>query len=137
MSSFMSKEWVRAAYDDIMLLKEINNNNNLTSIVSFHSQQAVEKSLKALLTEQEINIPKIHSLNKLFYECKNKIDLADNQIVNKLDKLYIDSRYPGDMGLLPYGKPTLEDAREFYNFALEVFEKVCNILDIKMADIQA
>ena len=31
---------------------------------------------------------------------------------------YIDSRYPGDMGLLPYGKPTLEDAKEFHEFAL-------------------
>jgi len=130
MSSFMSKEWVKAAYDDIILLEEIKNNKHLTSIIAFHSQQAIEKSLKALLIEQEINIPKIHSLNKLFNECKNQISLTDSQIVNKLDKLYIDSRYPGDMGLLPYGKPTIEDAKEFYTFAHEIFDKVCNILDI-------
>ena len=130
MSSFMSKEWVKAAYDDIILLEEIKNNKHLTSIIAFHSQQAIEKSLKALLIEQEINIPKIHSLNKLFNECKNQISLTDSQIVNKLDKLYIDSRYPGDMGLLPYGKPTIEDAKEFYTFAQDLFDKVCSILDI-------
>ena len=132
----MSKEWIKAAYNDIVLLEEIKNNKHLTSILAFHSQQAIEKSLKALLVEQKVNIPKIHSLNKLFNECKNKIDLTNNQIVNKLDKLYIDSRYPGDMGLLPYGKPTLEDAKEFYNFALEVFEEVCNILDIKLSEVK-
>jgi HEPN domain-containing protein len=126
----MSKEWVKAAYDDIILLEEIKNNKHLTSIIAFHSQQAIEKSLKALLIEQEINIPKIHSLNKLFNECKNQISLTDSQIVNKLDKLYIDSRYPGDMGLLPYGKPTIEDAKEFYTFAQDLFDKVCSILDI-------
>jgi len=132
----MSKEWVKAAYDDIILLEEIKNNKHLTSIIAFHSQQAIEKSLKALLVEQGVNIPKIHSLNKLFNECKNQIGLTDSQIVNKLDKLYIDSRYPGDMGLLPYGKPTLEDAKEFYDFALEVFERVCDILNIDMKEVK-
>ena len=52
-----------------------------------------------------------------------------------LDKLYIDSRYPGDMGLLPYGKPTTEDAKEFYEFALNIFDKVCKILDIDKKEV--
>ena len=39
------------------------------------------------------------------------------------------------MGLLPYGKPTLEDAREFYEFAISVFEKVCDILKIDKSEI--
>ena len=34
------------------------------------------------------------------------------------------------MGLLPYGRPTREDTKEFHNFALEVFDKVCLILDV-------
>jgi HEPN domain-containing protein len=119
----------------ILLLEEIKNNQHLTSIIAFHSQQAIEKSFKALLVEQDINIPKIHSLNKLFSECKNQINLTNNQIINKLDKVYIDSRYPGDMGLLPYGKPTFKDAKEFYNFTTKVFDKVCNILDIDKEEI--
>ena len=45
-----------------------------------------------------------------------------------MDDLYIESRYPGDLGLLPNGKPTIADAEEFYNFAKEIFEKVKNIL---------
>jgi hypothetical protein len=34
------------------------------------------------------------------------------------------------MGLLPYGKPTIEDAKEFFDFASYVFDKVCKILCI-------
>jgi hypothetical protein len=34
------------------------------------------------------------------------------------------------MGLLPNGKPTLKEAKEFYEFALSIFDKVCRILDI-------
>lgn len=45
-------------------------------------------------------------------------------ILKKLDELYIDARYPGDLGLLPNGKPSLEDASEFYEFAKMVHEKV-------------
>ncbi len=67
-----------------------------------------------------------------------KIDLNDNLInlIHLLDELYIDSRYPNDFGLLPYGKPTLEDAKEFYEFALTVFDKVCNILDIDKEELK-
>jgi hypothetical protein len=41
------------------------------------------------------------------------------------------------LGLLPYGKPTLDDAKEFYNFALMVFEEVCRQLDIDREELQA
>jgi len=53
----------------------------------------------------------------------------------KMDSLYIDSRYPGEMGLLPYGNPTLEDAKEFYDFALYIFNKVCSILEMNKDDL--
>jgi HEPN domain-containing protein len=94
--------------------------------VAFHSQQAVEKSLKALLVFQNIDVPKTHSLNKLFKMCEAYIDLKNTDLVHLLDSLYIESRYPGDMGLLPYGKPTLQDAKMFYDFAKNIYLKINN-----------
>ncbi|MCK4797918.1 MAG: hypothetical protein KAT05_11070, partial [Spirochaetes bacterium] len=41
---------------------------------------------------------------------------------------YIDTRYPSDMGLLPEGKPSIEKAKLFYNFANETFKKVTKLL---------
>lgn len=35
---------------------------------------------------------------------------AELELVIMLDQLYIDARYPGEIGLLPYGKPSLSIA---------------------------
>ncbi len=56
------------------------------------------------------------------------ITIDDEYILEALNSLYIVSRYPGSFGLLPHGKPTLEDAREFYEFALDIFDRVCKLL---------
>ena len=39
------------------------------------------------------------------------------------------------MGLLPNGKPTLEEAKEFYEFAQNIFDKVCSQLNINKSEI--
>jgi HEPN domain-containing protein len=67
---------------------------------------------------------------------KNYIEIDNEDIFEDLNSLYIESRYPSDMGLLPYGKPTLEDAKEFYNFANKLFIKVCILLKIDMQEIK-
>ncbi len=137
MRSF-TKEWLKASNDDLLIISDIIHRENLTHMVAFHSQQAIEKILKALLEEYEIETPKIHKLvklNKILLE-NNKFEQLDNETLKILDSLYIDSRYPGDMGLLPYGKPSSEDAKEFYDFALEIFNKVCDILDINKDEIK-
>ena len=126
----LTKEWLKAANDDLILLNDIKNNEHITNLIAFHSQQAIEKLLKSLIEEYEIDIPKIHKLIKLKNILIDKITINNDELLNKLDNLYIDSRYPGDMGLLPYGKPTLNDAKEFYDFALMVFDKVCSILKL-------
>jgi len=122
-------EWLKAANDDLDSISYIINVEHLTNIVAFHSQQAIEKSFKALIEYKKIAFVKTHNLEKLYKRLKNIIEI-DYEKLELLNELYIDSRYPGDMGLLPYGKPTLEDAKEFYIFAQNLFDKVCNILDI-------
>lgn len=57
-------------------------------------------------------------------------------ILLKINELYIDSRYPGDMGLPPYGNPTIKDAKEFYDFAKLVFDRVCNTLDVNIDEVK-
>ena len=122
-------EWLKAAKDDLILLAEIQDNEDITNLIAFHAHQAVEKSLKALLEFKAQEVPKIHKLQTLI----DRTGLSreeDEVLIQLLDSLYIESRYPGDMGLLPYGKPTLEDAREFHSFARDLFEQICDLLEI-------
>ncbi len=126
-----TKEWLKAANDDLLIIEQIITIKDLTHMVAFHAQQAIEKTLKALIEEYEIDIPKIHKLVKLNKILEDKIDIKNKILLARLDELYIDSRYPGEMGLLPNGKPTLEDAKEFYEFAVNISNMVYDILEIK------
>ncbi len=123
------KEWLKAANDDLILLEDIKNNQAITNLIAFHSQQTIEKSLKAYLEYKSITFKKIHKIQSLID--LTDLDLAEyDDMMQTLDALYIESRYPGDMGLLPYGKPTIDDAKEFYNIAKIVFNLINNKLDI-------
>ncbi len=130
------KEWLKLAYADVLTCGEIKDNSILTNMMAFHAQQAVEKSLKSLLAFHKRKIPKTHSLNNLFELCREYIDVPDEEIVNVLDELYIESRYPGDMGILPNGKPTLSEANEFYIFAKDFFSDVCKLLGVGENEIK-
>ena len=110
-------------------MSEIIDNPRLTNVVALHSQQAIEKSLKAVIEEFEIGAIKTHNLEKLFATVDDFIQFeTDRNLVKKLDALYIDARYPSEWGLLSYGKPTMEDARKFYKLAMEIYDMVKNFL---------
>ncbi|RKX81689.1 MAG: hypothetical protein DRP57_11550 [Spirochaetes bacterium] len=47
------------------LLQKLLNEKELTQSVTSHSHQTVEKSLKAILENKNIRIPKTHDLEKL------------------------------------------------------------------------
>ncbi len=128
--------WLKAAYDDIYLLNKIWDDRHLTAIASFHAQQCCEKALKAILEYHGQDVPKVHSLRKLFALTKSFADLRpDKTIIAGLDTLYIEARYPGDFGLLPHGKPTIEDVKIFFQFAQNIFDTACRQLEIKKEDI--
>ncbi|RME71090.1 MAG: HEPN domain-containing protein, partial [Chloroflexi bacterium] len=48
----------------------------------------------------------------------------DLDMLKKLNEVYVDARYPGEFGLLPYTGPTLADAQSFYEFARDFLTKV-------------
>jgi len=131
MSEFMAKEWLKASKIDLDSIEYIIQAEHLTTVVAFHAQQSLEKALKALLISKDTTLPKIHALNKLFALVKDDLKVEGFEMIDMLDDLYIESRYPGDLGLLPYGQPTLEDAQEFYRFAQNIYKQVCRLLDCK------
>ena len=43
------ENWLQPTSDDLSIINEIIQNENLSQMVAFHSQQAIEKSIKAIL----------------------------------------------------------------------------------------
>lgn len=126
----IASDWMTAAHDDLELIREIIHNETLTNLVAFHSQQAIEKSFKAILEEYDGNVPRMHNLETLLPKVNRHMVFIDTELdlLEDLDKLYIDSRYPGDFGLLPNGKPTVDEAKKFYELALLIYEAVAVVL---------
>jgi len=128
----ITKDWLETASLDLESIPLIIQNDRLTGHVAFHAQQAIEKSLKASIEEYGGRVPKIHSLSKLFELCLSFISIPiDDDIIIALDSLYIESRYPGEFGLLPEGKPNQKQAQSFYEFAREIYETVKHQLQIR------
>jgi len=113
--------WLDSAQDDLILIEEIIENEHLTHMTAFHAQQAIEKSIKAILEEKESHVPKIHNIITLEGHVEKYIKLDfDQDIFDQLNEVYIDSRYPTDLGLLPDGKPPREIAEKFFSMATEI-----------------
>jgi HEPN domain-containing protein len=110
-------------------VKELMDNPDLTHIASFHVQQAIEKSMKAVLEKIGGPVQKTHNLEKLHSLTEDYIPVENHKLLMMINELYIDSRYPGDFGILPDGKPTQADVNEFYSFAHGIFNSARNTLE--------
>ena len=99
-------------------------------MVAFHSQQAIEKCIKALLEFEEKHVPKIHKLQTLIFKLDYELHIEDKILV-ELDDLYIDARYPTDLGLLPNGKPSLDSAELYFDTAMYCFKKTFEIIGVE------
>ncbi len=123
-------QWLESAEMDLASVEQILRREELTPVAAFHCQQCVEKCLKAILEERATKVPKEHSTLKLYGRVAGLARLdVDAEILTDLDGLYLESRYPGQLGLLPNGKPTLADAKQFYDCAQSIYEQVKRILN--------
>ena len=55
----LTREWLNAAGDDLLTIENLQYNPILTNVIAFHSQQAIEKILKAIMEEYEISFIKL------------------------------------------------------------------------------
>ena len=114
--------WLFFANRDLALAEAIVANPEFTAEVAFHCQQAIEKFFKAYLFELKIPFQKTHDLGKLYSEIKKIKDWdIDERTLIIIRDVYIESRYPSDIGLLADGSiPTQEDAKMFLEFAKKI-----------------
>jgi len=118
--------WLEFAHRDLEAARLLLGNEYVSNAVLFHSQQCVEKCVKALLEEGGVPVPHVHSVVKLSAlleeEGKTSISL-DEEELDLVDAVYIDTRYPTGLGSLPSGFPTKEDAGAILRIAEKLYEE--------------
>jgi len=121
----ITEHWLNAASEDLLAAKQLLSAEGLTNLVAFHAQQCLEKSMKALLEEkEELTNIRTHDLLRLYRLIQTEIELTDTSSLVYLNQLYTDARYPGDAGLMPEGKPSVEDALLFVNFTEDFYHRI-------------
>ena len=117
----ITADWLQAAADDLAAIEVMLPNEQLTNIIAFHAQQAVEKMLKGLIVNQGEQPPRTHKTADLLPRVSS-VDLsAQTHGLLRLDRFYIPTRYPDALpGMLSEGMPNADDAMEAVQMAYEL-----------------
>lgn len=120
----ITREWLNAANDDLIAIEVMSGREEITNMIAFHAQQAIEKSFKALVEEFNLGNIKTHHLESLYAKILPILSGFNETILAELDTVYIEARYPGDLGLMPHGKPSIEDATIYSHEAVKIKDQI-------------
>ncbi|MFA6403640.1 MAG: HEPN domain-containing protein [Salinivirgaceae bacterium] len=80
-----------------ILFEQFNQGNRELDIdiILFHLQQSAEKLIKAILSKQKVNFPKIHDLEQLYYLLQSTgIEVSvDIELIIQLNDYAVEGRY--------------------------------------------
>ena len=103
------RQWLAKAEEDLRVAEHLAGQEpRYLNSICFHSQQAVEKYLKAWLVRHQVEFPKTHDLGRLL----SLVGTVDGGLASALDETTalnpygVESRYPTDLPEL-----TADDAR--------------------------
>jgi len=108
--------WLLKAESDLSNVRMCLTNNQSLDTACFHAQQAAERFIKAYLTEQEIDFPLIHNLEKLIELCAGR-DPSFSSIKTlgqELTPYAVALRYDSEFW------PDLETTQQAYETALTI-----------------
>ena len=119
-----SDRWLGFARQDLRIA-ELAMTDGLYNQVCFHSQQSVEKVLKAWLAENGKRIPRTHSMADLLPLVPVEIIGTMAGEIILLDRFYIPTRYSDALpGSLEDGLPDKDEAGESLELANKVWENI-------------
>jgi len=120
-------EWLQIAYDDYdsaLYLFQKPHRKPL-EIICYHCQQSAEKSLKAFLCANGVDVPKTHETGILCRQCAD-VDNSFLSFMPQCEELAIyatETRYPIRIEIDEVmAKHTLKQAFEIYNFVSDILK---------------
>ncbi|MEA3386966.1 MAG: HEPN domain-containing protein [Patescibacteria group bacterium] len=128
-----AKEWLIKSWHNLSTAKILFDVNHYTDVIAVDLHNSCEKALKALIAYQNKKIPKTNSLIEISKDITSDIDLSDNfYLLKQISKYHIEESYP----VFNRALPSRDEIKEVLEFSQKLFEKVCNILDIELAEVQ-
>ncbi len=129
MNSFAAQEWLEIAWHDLKAAQILYEAGHFTDSIGIDIQQGIEKSLKAILANQNAKIPKSHDL-LLLWELTAPFELSDEeiQLLIRATEYYKEDRYPNPN----YSLPSREEIYTVMGFAIDLYERIRSFLGISV-----
>jgi HEPN domain-containing protein len=125
-----AKRWIFLADGDLKTAEdELSVPEPFTNTICFHSQQCVEKYLKAYLSFVGKSFRKTHDISELIELCKEideEFEILYSLNATKLTRYAIEVRYPDEFYI-----PSIEEVKEL----VEIAKKVRNFVIRKLKEI--
>jgi len=116
--------WIRDAEEELESAKVLYEHGRYKS-ACYHSQQSVEKGLKAIILEKGRRPERTHDIVELHNEVTK---MGSDPGLTMEDAVYLSSiykgRYPTEEGLLPHGEPSRADTERAVRSASLFIEKL-------------
>lgn len=128
------RKWLIKANNDLKVAENeirLPPNETVTEAICFHSQQAVEKFLKAYLITKGVEFGKTHNLEYLLELCVKEDKGFEEIDVGNLSFYSVEVRYPDEFYI-----PTLDEAKESVKIARKVKEFVLKKVNIVEDELQ-
>jgi len=133
MNKASASEWLKKSWHNLSGAKLFYEVNHYTDVIAVELHYSIEKSLKSFLAYENKKIPKTHDLYDIYLLVLSHIDLSDSlDLLDQITKYHIEESYPA----FDREMPSKDDMKIVLNFAFEVFEKVCSILDIDKEEMK-
>ncbi|MBI5235520.1 MAG: HEPN domain-containing protein [Deltaproteobacteria bacterium] len=122
--------WIKDAEDDLASALVLLEHGRYKA-ACYHSQQCVEKGLKAVVLEKGGKPAKVHDIVELLNAakgigCRIELSMDDAIFLNSVYK----GRYPAEDGLLPHGEPLKADASKAVKAAKKLLKEVGSVLKL-------
>ena len=133
MNEQAAREWLTKAWHNISGANLFYNANHYTDVTAVELHYGVEKTIKSLLAFQNKKMPKTHDVYELYLQTNSFIDLEDHlDLMDQITKYHIEESYPAHNRSLP----PREEVKEVLDFAIQLFNQVCNILNIDLKEVK-
>ena len=131
MNAQAAKEWLTKAWHNLSTAQLLFSVNHYTDIIAVDLHYSCEKSLKSILAYQNKKIPKSHDLVEIYKNVIDFITIEEIELLKQVSEYHIEESYPAFNRVLP----PRDEIKEVLDFTEQLFDTVCNILNIDKSEL--
>lgn len=137
-----AKKWIEFAKMDLEVADHLLKNMypQPLEIICYHSEQAAEKSLKAILFTNNKEVPRTHDLSFLLGKCSQDIEIEESYIdmCDRLTPFGVVIRYPHELPIdLPLAQKAKDYANKIYEWSKEIIQTIEKSREIEDKEVKS